>query len=529
MTPIPVSDPLHAALTLAAQRHALFSPSSTIAQPVVVAVSGGADSVCLLHALRQVADQWGLALHVAHVNHGLRPAAAIESDFVQALAARDGLPVHVTELDAAALRRDRAGVEAAARRARYTFLCAIARQVTPAAGVPCLAVAHHADDQAETVLLRLLQGSGRRGLGGLRPLSNAPLRTPAGQQPVRLVRPLLAITHAEILAYLARHGLAWLEDESNADLHFTRNRLRHLVLPALRTLNPAITATLCRNAELWAEEAGRLEALDAAALARLAVEPPDVASPDCEPPEPGRVVLDLAAWQALPAADRRGVLRAALAQLGADLRQVGFAHLDEIVRATDPAGVGRVRRSGPHPLPGGLAWSVLGASGEQTARLCLHAAASLPIDWRWPQLGPAWRQAHAALPLPVPGALAAGEWRLAATLLPVEMVPPGWQAGGDAWLLYVDAESLAAAALTTLTPGLRIAPLGMGGRHRRVVDVLRSHKVPPGLRQGWPLLVDCRDGQVLWVCGLQPAESLRITERTSQVVRLHWSNTDGED
>jgi hypothetical protein len=226
----------------------------------------------------------------------------------------------------------------------------------------------------------------------------------------------------------------------------------------------------------------------------------------------------------LAAADRRGVLRAALAQLGADLRQVGLAHLDEIVRRTDPDA--RTAASGPHPLPGGLAWSVISAGAGLPARLCLHAAtappAAAPAAARGPQLDAAWRQAHAAVPLPVPGELAAGAWRLRATPLPAAQLPADWRAQCGPWRLYADAAALTAAALTTPAPGMRFAPLGMGGQHRRVVEVLAGRKLPRSLREGWPLLVDCRSGQVLWVCGVQPAEPLRITPQTPAAVLLEW-------
>ena len=168
MTNIPAPDPLLLALAETQARDGLFTglystpgerPAGLL-QPVVVAVSCGADSVCLLHALVQMATAWGLALHVAHIDHGLRPQSAYAAEFVGDLAAYFGLPMHQTALDPAVLRIDAAGLEAAARRARYTFLCEIARQTTPTHLLPCVAVAHHANDQAETVLLRLAQGSG---------------------------------------------------------------------------------------------------------------------------------------------------------------------------------------------------------------------------------------------------------------------------------------------------------------------------------------------------------------------------------
>lgn len=509
-------DPLWVKVAYAQAHYAFFTPQGSLPQTVIVAVSGGADSVCLLHTLTQMAPAWRLNLHVAHVDHGLRPQSAAESDFVAARAADYGLPFHSTRLDGNALRSEPSGLEAAARIARYTFLYQVAQQVdadSAPAVASCVAVAHHADDQAETVLLRLVQGSGLRGLGGLRPVGDIPLPATTAPIPVRLVRPLLSVARSEILAYLARHGLAWMEDESNADLRFTRNQLRHVVLPALAAINPGIVAVLSRNAQLWAEEADRLEAMDRAALETVILGMPTV----------DRVVLDLAAWQALAAAGQRGALRAAFAHLHADARQIGFVHIDTIVQRTSgnlQGGV--VMGSGPHPLPGGLSWSVLSSAPGRPALLSLHRTLATPVLSLQPQLDLAWRQSYGTYRIPVPGDIAVGSWRLSATLLSAGDLPSGWESTDSPWRLFADAAAVGEPCMTTSRPGLRIAPLGMGGGHRRVVDVFSSHKIPPSLRPGWPILVDCQDGQVLWVCGLHPAESIRVTERTQQVVLFEW-------
>jgi tRNA(Ile)-lysidine synthase len=475
--------------------------------PVVVAVSGGADSVCLLHVLWQLAGPWDLALHVAHVNHGLRPAAAADGEFVAALAAGCGLPFHVARLDPAALRADKNGLEAAARAARYAFLAEVARSLSGPTGPARVATAHHASDQAETLLLRLVQGSGLRGLGALRPLATVPVSPGGNKEPVRLVRPLLAVEREGILAYLRRHQLTWVEDETNADTRLARNRLRHVVLPALAGLNPNIVATLARTATFLAAEAQRAEEADAAALMQLLVEP----SVD------GRVVLDLAGWQQLPPVARRGVLRQAFDRIAPDCRQIGHEHIDQVAQSATSA-----VSSGPHPLPAGLAWTIIGGTPTRGPRLCLHSASILPMDVSHPFLDTAWRAAHEACPLPIPGEITAGAWRLIAARLPASELPAAWQEDHTPWQLYAEAEALGQPMVTTPKPGMRIAPLGMGGRHRRVVEVLNSCKVPPSVRLGWPILVDRRDGRVLWVCGLRSDESLRISSQARDVVCCKW-------
>lgn len=224
--------------------------------PGVVAVSGGPDSVALLRALRTLRPA-GAPLVVAHLNHCLRGADSdADEAYVAALAARLGLGWRCERLDVAALAAASGeNLEAAARTVRYRWLAEVAR----AAGARWVATGHTADDQAETVLHRLLRGTGLKGLGGIPP------RRPLAEG-VELLRPLLRVPRAALLAYLEAEGQDFREDRSNADLRLTRNRLRHELLPHLaERYNPAVVAVLCRLAEQAAEVQGR-EAAEAAAL-----------------------------------------------------------------------------------------------------------------------------------------------------------------------------------------------------------------------------------------------------------------------
>ena len=185
-------------------------------EAVLVAVSGGADSVALLDVLGALAPELRLTLHVVHVHHGLRPEADADAGFVGGLCARLGIPFH---LERVAVRREPPweGLEAEARRARYGAFREVARRV----GAQRVATAHTADDQAETVLMRLLEGAGPRGLAGIAPVRGI------------FIRPLLGARRADIEAHLRARGLAWVEDASNSDPRFLRNRIRHEVLPFL--------------------------------------------------------------------------------------------------------------------------------------------------------------------------------------------------------------------------------------------------------------------------------------------------------
>ena len=215
------------------------------------------------------------------------------------------------------------------------------------------------------------------------------------------------------MAYLRRHALTWVEDETNADLRFARNHLRHVVMPALASLNPNIVGTLARTAGLLADEAQRTEEADAATLRQLLVEPTAAE----------RIVLDHVRWQQQPLAARRGVLRLALNQLVPHARQIGYEHIDRILQSAAPG-----KSSGPHPLPEGLAWTVVGATAVQAARLCLHAASATPLAIDHPFLDAAWRAEHTECPVPVPGELTAGAWRLITTRLSAAELPAAWPA-----------------------------------------------------------------------------------------------------
>src|SRR5829696_2074336 len=226
---------------------------------VVVAVSGGPDSLCLLHALTQLRDDLGIVLHVAHLDHKIRGAeSADEAVFVAGLAHEWGLPHTVEAADVPEMARaQRTNLHAAARAARYRFLVNVAR----ATGARAVAVAHHAGDQAETVLLHLLRGAGPDGLSGMRPVThwegwslgiehersreNLPSPQSSAARPW-LIRPLLTATRESIERYCAEHDLHPRRDPSNFDLSATRNRIRHNLIPQLIEYNPHIVAALGR-------------------------------------------------------------------------------------------------------------------------------------------------------------------------------------------------------------------------------------------------------------------------------------------
>jgi tRNA(Ile)-lysidine synthase len=507
--------------------HSFFANDQAALTPVVIGVSGGADSLCLLHLLWRLSSHWRLALHVAHLDHALRPDSYADARFVQELADRWQLPFYPQRLQPGQLAGHPGGLEEAARQARYRFLCQTAINVTPTAKVPVVALAHHADDQAETLLWRLVRGSGLVGLGAMRWVSE---RREAGRV-VRIVRPLLGVQRSEILVYLQKHGLAWREDASNHDLHFTRNRLRQQVLPLLRQFNPALVETLGRTAQILADESVRLERWDQQNLHALLVDPSGAHLTSGELP-PRQMVLELTQLRALDRASQRGLLRQVWLHLTCHLRDVSFAALETVLDKVKYA----EGASGPHPLPGGLAWSVVtvfprGAPGE-SGRLCLslHRADALPLQLTHPYLDESWRRTIGQVALPESGLVdLPGGWRLAVSCETPAQLPANWQRADDRWAAYLDADQALYPLLTTAQSGWRVAPLGLVGHHKQLGDLFTDAKIPLALRSGWPVVIDPTRNEPLWVCGLTIAHWARITQETRRVLVLRWRKQAAEE
>ncbi len=284
-------------------------------ETLVVALSGGADSVALTAVLAALRRRRGFALVAAHLDHGLRPGSFDDAAFCLELCAALGVTLRAgTARVRERARREKGGLEQAARRERYSFL----RRVQEDEGAAAIAVAHTQDDQAETLLLRLLRGSGSSGLAAMRPRSG------------ELLRPLLAVSRREVLAYLAERGLGWREDPSNRELGFARNRVRHELLPYLEArFNPRVREALARTAHLAADEAAFVGAAAARALAEAATRDGDA------------LVLDRGVLARAPIAVARVALRLALAQAGG-LSGVDEGHVERLLRlATARAPSGR--------------------------------------------------------------------------------------------------------------------------------------------------------------------------------------------
>jgi tRNA(Ile)-lysidine synthetase-like protein len=519
------------------QRYQLFSPGET----VVVGVSGGPDSLCLLHLLRRLAPELRLWLHVAHLHHGLRGAEAdADAAFVAELADCWGLPCTIGRVDVATLARE-AGLsrEEAARQARYRFLAGVA----DAGGAATLAVGHNADDQAETVLMHFLRGSGAAGLRGMlprTPLDDYRLYAAAGEDltprppllpgegesvapslagrglggrwtvlsatdppplsdprvlaspRLHLVRPLLAIARAEIEAYCVEYRLAPRTDHSNEDTTFFRNRLRHELLPILETYNPGIRDVLAHTAEVLAgdHEVLRREVEEAWAML-VSVEAPD------------EVRFSLSAWRGLPLGLQRATLREAIHRLRRSVRNINWEHVERAVWLARKGHTGQAAT-----LADGLELQI----GYDSLRVVGEGA---PWQVDLPQVSEPFI-------LRAPGVTAiGGGWQVSVQRLRRDEAAVDF-VDADPWTVYLDANAVGdALILRPRAPGDRFCPLGLAGHSVKLNETMIDAKIARDARSGWPLLIG--RGRIAWVCGLRLAQPAALGPDTVEVWHVRFA------
>ncbi len=420
-------------------------------QRVGVGLSGGADSMCLLHLLMEMAPEWGWRLTVLHVDHGLRGAASLaDAEFVEREAARLGLPFILERADVRALGGN---LEQAGREVRRAFF----RRLLSGGQLDRVAVGHTRSDQAETVLYRFLRGAGTAGLAGIRPV------TAEG-----IVRPLLAIDRGEVERWLRERGIGWREDASNRDPVFDRNRIRHELLPALtREWNPALTATLANIADWareeeawWEDEIGRL-------ATELLVE------------KPPAVLVSAGALAGLPAAPARRLLRRAIERAKGDLRGIDFEHVRTILdMAAAPEGHGRMQAPGLDVFRS-FDWLRLAPAGPAPAR-----------DFRLPIEPPA----RAELP---------DGSALCAEILQKQESTEDGDSGYNVKVGCLQWNRVTAPlAVRNWRPGDRYRPVGFSSE-TKIKTLFQDARVPLWERRHWPVLTSGEE--IVWVRRFGPA------------------------
>ncbi len=489
------------------EQHQLLPQSGRI----IVAVSGGADSLCLLHLLHALCGPGkrypGVHVHVAHLDHQLRrEVSAVEAESVARLAASWELPVTIGVVDVPALaRREQRSLEDAARAARYRFLREVAQ------GQP-IAVAHHKDDQAETLLLHWLRGGGIGSMIGLQPR----------QQDI--IRPLLCVSHADTLAYCEQHGLMPLDDASNTDPRFLRNRIRHELLPLLESLNPGIRATLLRNAEVISVDVEWIEQQVELHWSAVVVEEKDAA-----------MELSRPALLSLPLSLQRHLLRRVTGHLSAGQSPLELRHYQLIEALLHKEQHGEERTL---HLPHQLRMLCVHDSVvfERSVGTALIASASGFPPHRG-NLGKdvvnVGADAINTVPtgvLPIPGRVVVPgtPWIAVAELVPEREVQEIKQAilGREAlqrgavtqYAVHIDADCLGDTLLVrTRRAGDRIRPLGMA-QEKKVQDILVDKHIARSERRHIPLFFSA--SHCVWLAGVCLDDRVRLTEATQRIVRL---------
>jgi tRNA(Ile)-lysidine synthase len=455
------------------QEHNLVSSESCL----LVAVSGGPDSTCLLHILAGLKDKLGIRLHVAHLDHQLRGAES-EADacFVADLAHSLGITATIEKRDVRAYqKRQHISLEEAAREVRYHFLADTASDV----GASRIATGHTLDDHIETILMHLVRGTGIRGLVGLKPSSQWKLD---GKR-ITIVRPLLEVSRQETADYCYHHRLTPREDASNLSLSPLRNRIRHQLLPLLKSYNPGVGQALLRTATIatdevrfWDEEIARLWP----AVARE---------------QEGVVILDKDGFNALPPALKRHLLRAAIEELLGSLKDIESRHIEEVMTILDkPAGK-------QISLPGGLTFSV----DYNRYLLCPEPVSLCPF----PAL-------DGEFALKVPGETRLPGWQVEAEIIERKKIT---EKGGD-FTAYLDLDKAGRELMVRCRkPGDQFQPMGLS-QPKKLNEFMIDARIPRLWRGRIPIVFSPH--HIVWLVGYRIDERVKVTKETKKVLRLEF-------
>ncbi|MFC1987236.1 tRNA lysidine(34) synthetase TilS [Chloroflexota bacterium] len=444
---------------------------------LLVAVSGGQDSVCLLHTLLKLQEALNIKLHVAHLNHQLRGTESeADAQYVSQLACQLGIPVTIEQCDVKAYQaQQRTSLEEAAREVRYNFLAQVAKSV----GTDLVAVGHTTDDHIETILMHLIRGTGTRGLRGLQPSS---LWKSSGSS-LTVIRPLLPVSRQETADYCYSHKLTPRMDASNLSLSPLRNRIRQQLLPLLQSYNPQVTEALLRTARLAGDTLAFLDKETILSWDKIARR------------QGNTIVLDRKEFLELPLALQRHLLRMVIEGLLGNLKDIEARHIEEIMAAlTKPAG----------------------------KRLSLPRGLVFTIEYNQYLLGP---DPAALSPFPVlknefalkiPGETLLPGWRVEATIVERERM-------GDSdsdFTAYLNLDKAGSkVAVRCRQPADRFQPLGMD-QSKKLGEFMIDTKIPRAWRQRVPIV--CSPEHILWVVGWRIDDRVKVTENTRQVLYLKF-------
>ena len=453
-------------------QHQMIQPKET----VLVGVSGGVDSLALLYALHALLHQLDCQLHVAHLDHGFREDSTADAAYVTKHANRLGIPISNTRINVPQLMQEKKlSAEVAARRARYRFYGCVSERI----GATKVALGHHRDDQAETVLMNLLRGAGASGLKGILPVREG-----------KFIRPLLAFSRKEIEDFVAQLGLQPRRDPTNYQTNYLRNRIRLELIPVLeQTYNSNLQNTLNQTAELLRAESDYLEACayDAFQACRVASCTPDT------------VVLDRCLFREHHLALRRRILRLAVSEILGDVRDLYFNHFESMLNLID----GKAPNSILH-LPNG------GEFRRAYNRILIQKLTDSHAPFEY----------EVAVPGDTPLPLLDAEMIATVVEQPMnctvaDKFPDGkFQAAFDLDRLQLPLK------LRQRRDGDRFHPFGMQGT-KKLKDLLIDAKIPRQERGRVPVLVSGEE--VIWVVGYRTSEPFKIRAETRHQLYLNYS------
>jgi tRNA(Ile)-lysidine synthase len=461
------------------KRHGLLPQGGN----VLAACSGGPDSLALVDLLFEYQETGDIRLFVAHFDHCLRGnASSRDAAFVRQFCAERGLEFFGGAADLSALLRVHGGsLEELARSERYRFLRGVVGEI----GGGLIATGHHRDDQAETVLLNLVRGSGSRGLGAMKPLR------------ADVTRPLLCLDRSEIEAYCRHRNLQPCSDASNADVDFLRNRMRHELLPVLKKwYNPAVVATLCRTAEILTDEQDFLRSQAMELLPRTV----ERFAWGCR--------IDADAFCRMHVAMQREFLRQLLEQLRGDTRGVGFVHVEQIRQLfLQENGARRIA------LPGG--WQARKTYRELIIEQLRYGSANFEISFEGQSLQPVLLQCPGETTLPELGVAICCTRLAGGNPLPTDF-------GLDKVVFDCAALHFPLHVRRRL-PGDVFYPLGAPGS-RKLKKLLIDLKVPVDKRNCLPLI--CDEKGILWIAGLRRSERGKVAETSRELLVMELTRID---
>ena len=435
---------------------------------VVVGVSGGPDSVCLLDVLYELKGALRLNLIVAHYDHGLRPHEdKKETLFVKQLAKRYGV-VFVCE-ESQELRPGIPSPEETARNLRYNFLENTRKKFS----AERIALGHNMDDQAETVIMRLIRGSGVSGLAGIPPIRGE-----------AIIRPLIECTREEILSYLTQKGLQWMVDSSNLQPDYLRNKVRLEVMPLLKKYQPRISQVISQTAEILRKEDLWLEQQAEKWMSELVTEKGD-----------GYVTIRLSQFIGVPEALRARIVRGLIRSVKGNLRRITSHHIKAVCHLADSS-----KAQGKVQLPDGI--SVI----KTYHVLEISSARQIQKEFCYYIEGPG------VVTLPFKG--------LRISVEEMDVSKPLPRLDESRWTAFFDGHKVNfPLTVRNFRPGDRFVPLGMKG-HKKLKDFFIDLKIPWSVRKTLPILL--AGDEIIWVCGLRINDRFKVDSNTEKILRISF-------